>query len=153
VRPPRFDGLAGFARPTGSPLLSLRFRSTRTEENPVLDIQFDAASSGPDFAISASREVVGTEQGGHADFSVFVDPLSGFGSAVSLSILGLPSGVAVNFPHSMTPGATSVGVTVARWVPAGSYSLIVTGRGTGGPTFCRSISGGVESAHAGGPSG
>jgi hypothetical protein len=100
------------------------------ELHPVLDIQFDQPTSGPDFAISASEEVVSPDKGGHADFSVLVDALSGFGSTVSLSILGLPVGATVSLPGSVNPGViTPIDVAVDSSVPPGSYSFVVTGAG------------------------
>ena len=98
------------------------------ELHPVLDIQFDQPTSGPDFAISASEEMVGPDQGGHADFSVLVDARSGFESTVALSIFGLPFGATANLLGSVNSGVvTPIDVAVDSSVPPGSYSFIVTG--------------------------
>lgn len=97
------------------------------ELHPVLDIQFDQPTGGPDFGISASTETTGTNQNGHAGFSVLVNALSGFDSTVSLSINGLPLGVTPSIPDSVSPGGlTPVDLTVDRSLPVGSYSFIVT---------------------------
>jgi hypothetical protein len=97
------------------------------ELHPVLNIQFDQAASGPDFAISASEEVAAPDQDSHAHFSVLVDGRSGFGSAVSLSLRGLPAGVTTSLPGPVQLGVmTPIDVRVDSSVLPGGYSFVVT---------------------------
>ena len=58
----------------------------------------------------------------------------GFSGAVSLSLLGAPTGVSGNFnPSSTTLDASTLTLNVAAGVPNGTYALTV--RGTSGSTF------------------
>ena len=87
----------------------------------------------PDFTISTSTPSQTVLQGQMVSYSVNVAALNGFNSQVSLSVSGLPSGANVVFsdPAGTPDFASTLTVTLPGNVPAGSYTLTVTGSGGG----------------------
>ena len=83
----------------------------------------------PDFTISASPSSTNTPSGGTASYTATVDPVSGFGGDVALSVSGLPADATVSFnPSTVTGGlgSSQLTVTTAGTTPSGSYPLTIT---------------------------
>ncbi len=89
-----------------------------------------------DFGISVSPQVVNVQAGGSGAATVTITSINGFSGPVTLSSSGQPSGVSVNFSPSApapSPGGSadsSVSLSVANFVQAGSYPLTITGSGS-----------------------
>jgi kumamolisin len=81
------------------------------------------------FSLSASPASVSIAQGGSGSSTVTSTVSGTFDSAVSLTASGEPSGVTIGFsPSSITgTGTSSMSITVASSVAAGTYSITVTG--------------------------
>ncbi|MEM7480391.1 MAG: choice-of-anchor D domain-containing protein [Acidobacteriota bacterium] len=86
-----------------------------------------------DFTLNVSPSSRTVEQGGAATYTVAVDPVNGFDSAVALSLSGLPAGSGHTFtPVNVQPGNTStLRVTTTGSTPLGARTLTVTGTGGG----------------------
>jgi subtilase family serine protease len=86
---------------------------------------------------------VTAQQGGTSTSTVIITAPVGFGSAVSLTATGQPTGVTVSFsPATIAApgsGTSTMSVTVPSSMAAGAYSLIVTGTG-GGMTESTTVS-------------
>ncbi len=87
----------------------------------------------PDYSLSASPNSQTIVQGGSAGYTINVAPTGGFAAAVTLSVSGLPSGATGTFSVNPVTGSSSstLSITTSSGVPAGSYSLTITGVGGG----------------------
>jgi subtilase family serine protease len=101
------------------------------------------SSSTPSFSIFASPGSVSILQGQGGSSTISTTVSGGFNSAIALSASGQPSGVTVAFnPTSIAApgsGSSTMSITVASTVAAGTYSITVTGNG-GGITQTTSVS-------------
>ncbi|HMD83796.1 MAG TPA: protease pro-enzyme activation domain-containing protein, partial [Terriglobia bacterium] len=88
-----------------------------------------AASSSPNFTISASPSSQSVAPGGNTSYTVTIGALNGYTGTVNLSANGLPAGASASFaPASVTSSGTStMSVTVGSATAPGSYSLTITG--------------------------
>ena len=88
----------------------------------------------PDFSLSItpSSNTVG-RNGGSAAYTVMINPIGGFSSAVTFSVSGLPSGTtgSPNPTSSMT--STVLALNVGSSTKKGTYTFTVTGVGGSGP--------------------
>jgi hypothetical protein len=85
--------------------------------------------ASPDFALTLSTSNVTITGGGKASISVTVDAESGFNSAVTFSLAGLPSGITIS-PSDLQsgPGAPlTITFSATTSAAAGSVSAILTG--------------------------
>ncbi len=103
-------------------------QASQTTQTPTL-----TQSVAPDFMIDVNPASQTATQGQTVSYSVNVASLNGFNSQVSLSVSGLPSGANGIFSNpSGTPNFTSpLTITLPGNVTAGSYTLTVTGSGSG----------------------
>ena len=89
-----------------------------------------------DFGISVSPQVVTVQAGSSGSATVTITSINGFSGPVTLSSSDQPSGVSVSFTPSApapSPGGSadsSVSLSVANFVQAGSYPLTLTGSGS-----------------------
>ncbi len=85
------------------------------------------------FSLSASPTSLSILQGGSGSSTITSTVTGGFGSAVSLTASGAPSGVTVSFsPSSITGnGSSTMSVTVGSNATTGTYTITVTGTGGG----------------------
>lgn len=84
----------------------------------------------PGFSLSASPSSVSIQQGNSGSTTITSTVTGGFNSSVSLSASGQPSGVTVSFnPGSFSSGSGSstMNITVASTVAAGTYPITVSG--------------------------
>jgi len=91
-----------------------------------------SALTGPPvagYSLSASPSSVTVQQGNAGSSTITSTVTGGFNSAVTLSASGQPSGVTVSFnPASITgTGSSTMNITVASTVAAGTYPITVTG--------------------------
>lgn len=85
------------------------------------------------FGLSAASTVIKVQPGSSVNLAISIDRSGGFSDAVSLSLLGAPSGVSGSFNPASTPlNSSTLTLSVASSVPNGVYSLTV--RGTSGST-------------------
>jgi len=130
-----YDLVTGWGSPTPSLISALAGTSTVT----------------PAFNISASPVSIIQGHSGAATITTTVS--GGFSSAIALSASGQPAGVTLSFsPASIAApgsGTSSLSVTVASSVAAGTYSIVVTGSGDG-ITHTATVSLTVTAAASGG---
>ena len=90
---------------------------------------FSAGPPTPDFSLSASAQsgTVTSGTGGPANYTVTVNDLNGFTDAVSLGTGALPAGVSAGFSPSSTASSSTLTLTVANTVAAGTYTIPITG--------------------------
>lgn len=90
---------------------------------------FKAASSSPNFSVTASPSSQSAAPGTNAVYSITVTPSGGFTGGVSLSATGLPTGASATFnPNSITTsGSSTLTVTTTGSTTPASYSLTITG--------------------------
>jgi hypothetical protein len=82
----------------------------------------------PDFTLSLSPASQTVVAGGATSYAVNASRVGGFAGAITLSVSGLPGGVAGSFSPNPASGATStLSVTTGSATPVGSYSLTITG--------------------------
>ncbi len=81
----------------------------------------------PDFSLSATPATQGVLQGASANYSVTINPTSGFSNAVTLSVSGLPNGATGTFTPNPATGSSTLAVTTGGATPVGSYPLTITG--------------------------
>jgi serine protease AprX len=86
---------------------------------------------GVDFSLSASPSSQTLTQGQSTSYGIAVVPTGGFGSPVSLSAAGLPSGAGATFSPNPATSSSTMSVTTAPSTPAGTYSLTITGSSGG----------------------
>ncbi|HUJ26980.1 MAG TPA: hypothetical protein VLW85_13230 [Myxococcales bacterium] len=104
----------------------------------------------PDFTVSANPAAIAVSQGGSGGSSrITVAPANGFGSSVSLSVSGVPSGATASFDSATIAGGSgSALLTVAAQTAApGTSTLTVTASG-GGLSHATAISLTVSAAAA-----
>ena len=86
----------------------------------------------PDYSLSASPGSQTIVQGGSTSYTIYVTPIGGFASAVTLTVSGLPSGATGSFsPNPVTGTSSTLSLTTSAGVPIGTYSLTVSGTGGG----------------------
>jgi subtilase family serine protease len=109
-----YDLATGWGSPNGSALLNALAGSVSTQ---------------PGFTLSASPGAVSILQGNAGSSTITSSVTGGFDSAIALTASGEPSGVTVDFsPTSITgAGSSSMSITVASTVAAGTYTITVTG--------------------------
>jgi kumamolisin len=83
----------------------------------------------PGFSLSASPNSVSVVQGNSGTSTITSTVTGGFGSAVTLTASGQPTGVTVGFsPNSITgTGTSTMSMTVGSSTAPGTYSITVTG--------------------------
>ncbi|HEX6488683.1 MAG TPA: hypothetical protein VF137_07405 [Candidatus Dormibacteraeota bacterium] len=84
-----------------------------------------------DFSIAAVPSSQTVAAGSSTSYTVSTSVTSGSAQSVSLSAGGLPSGVSATYnPASVTAGgSTTLTITAGAGVPAGTYTLTITGTG------------------------
>jgi len=109
-----FDLATGWGSPNGSGLINALAGSVSTQ---------------PGFTLSASPGAVSILQGNAGSSTITSSVTGGFNSAISLTASGQPSGVTVSFsPASITgAGSSTMSISVASTVAAGTYPITVTG--------------------------
>jgi len=82
-----------------------------------------------DFSISASPSSQTVVAGNGTSYTASLGSVNGFGSAVNLSVSGLPTGATGTFsPTSVTPvGSSTLTVNTTGTTAAGTYTLTITG--------------------------
>lgn len=86
------------------------------------------------FSLSTANTILTAQPGGGVSVPITISRSGGFSGAVSLSLLGAPSGVTGSFEQaSTTLNASTLTLNVAASVPNGTYALTV--RGTSGSAF------------------
>jgi beta-lactamase superfamily II metal-dependent hydrolase len=94
----------------------------------------------PDFTLSTSPTSQTVTAGNSTSYTVSVNRLNGFSSAVTLSASGLPTGVTASFSTNPTTGnSTTLTTAVAASTTPGTYNFTITGTG-GSPSLTRSVS-------------
>jgi len=83
----------------------------------------------PDFTLAVTPTAASVAQGGSTSVSASVAPQDGFSGTVQLSVGGLPAGATASFSSSTVNGSgnPSITITTSKSVPAGQYSLTVSG--------------------------
>lgn len=85
------------------------------------------------FSLSAANTALNAQPGSSVNLPISIARSGGFSGAVSLSLLGAPSGVSGSFnPASTSLDSSTLTLSVAPGVPNGVYALTV--RGTSGST-------------------
>ncbi|MFH0849301.1 MAG: hypothetical protein V1857_07345 [archaeon] len=86
-----------------------------------------------DFMIMAAPTSAVIEQGDQSTHVIAINAIMGFGSAVELTITGLPSGASGDFnPRTLVPGASStLTIRIPRTTLVGSYTVTVIAIGGG----------------------
>ena len=89
----------------------------------------------PNFTISASPASLSIQQGNQGTSTITTNISGGFGSAITLSASGMPSGATVSFNPNPIPapgsGSSTMTITVGSSTPVGTYPITVTGSGGG----------------------
>jgi uncharacterized membrane protein len=83
--------------------------------------------SVPDFSLSATPPTQTILVGGTGNYSLAIAPISGFTSAVTLSVIGLPTGATGSFAPNPATGSSTLTVTTTASTPVGTYPLTITG--------------------------
>jgi hypothetical protein len=91
--------------------------------------RFPDCSATPDFSLTAAPTTVNACAGDDATYSVTLDALRGFNSAVTLDATGLPAGATAFFaPNPATPpGSSTLTVGNTAGAVAGTYNITVAG--------------------------
>lgn len=85
------------------------------------------AASAPDYSLSASPSSHTVVQGVRTGYTVTITRSGGFTGSVTLSVSGLPSGVAATFsPNNTTGTSSTMSVTTSARTRTGSYNLTIT---------------------------
>lgn len=110
------------------------------------------AAATPAFTLTASPTAVSVAQGGSGTSTITAAVSGGFGSAIALSVSGVPTGITASFsPASIAApgsGTSTLTLAVSSTAAAGSYTITVTGTG-GGITQTATVSLTVSAAAAG----
>ncbi len=86
----------------------------------------------PNFAVSAAPASQSVVQGTNTSYTVNVIPAGGFGSTVTLSISGVPSGASAIFSSNTVAGGGAPTLSVTTGTAAlGTYTLTISGSGGG----------------------
>jgi subtilase family serine protease len=109
-----YDLATGWGSPNGSGLINALAGS---------------ASTQPGYTLSAAPGAVSILQGNSGSSTITSTVTGGFDSAIALTASGEPTGVTVTFsPTSITgAGSSTMSITVASTVAAGTYPITVTG--------------------------
>ncbi len=101
---------------------------------PALSGTNTAPAPTPTFAIAATPASQSVAAGGTANYTVNVTPSGGYSGVVDFSVSGLPAGATASFiPATVTAsGSTTLAIATASTTPAGSYTVTVTARDSGG---------------------
>lgn len=85
----------------------------------------------PDFTLTVAATSGQVKQGEAISFTVTLDPLHGWNSAVTLNVERLPQGTSVTFKPDtlLLPGESQVVLTTTGATEAGTYSLFVSAQG------------------------
>jgi len=81
----------------------------------------------PNFALSASPNTLTIAQGAAGVSTITVTPQNGFSSSVSLSALGLPSGVTASFNPGSTASSSTLTLTASGTAITGKATVTITG--------------------------
>src|SRR5690348_11835094 len=86
-----------------------------------------------DFSISVSPASQMVVAGTSTNYTVAINPISGFTGTVNLSVSGLPAGARASFnpPAVSTSGSSTLSVKTSLTTPLGNYSLTITGTSSG----------------------
>ncbi len=91
-----------------------------------------ASSVNPDFSLSASPGSVTITQGGPSGgTTITVTPINGFGSSVSLSTAGVPSGVTATFGTNPTNSTSTLTFAASNGATTGTVTVTITGTSDG----------------------
>jgi hypothetical protein len=71
--------------------------------------------------------------GGTPVYTVTINPINGFNSAVTFSVTGLPAGATGSFNPNPSTTSTALTLTVGSSTKKGTYTFTVTGTGGSGP--------------------
>ena len=86
--------------------------------------------TAPTFSLSVTNDNVNAPQGTTGAFTIAINRVNGFSSAISFQVSGAPAGSTATFvPATVTGSSTSLQVATVPSTPTGSYSLTVTGTG------------------------
>ena len=108
---PGFDLATGWGTPAGQPLIN----------------DLTAMPSAPSFALSAAPTAVSVADGSGTSASIQITLHNGFSGSVTLSVLGLPSGVTATFGAIASNGASQLNLNAAGGAAPGSYAISVHG--------------------------
>lgn len=97
------------------------------------DVKVAPPPVAPDFEISVSPDYQMVTRGQSVSYTVIVQSSSGFSSAVSLALDGLPPGTSFTFdsPSVVPNGTSTLTVTTSSSTPFGIYTLNITGTSEG----------------------
>jgi len=86
-----------------------------------------------DFSISVSLASQMVVAGTSTNYTVAINPISGFTGTVNLSVSGLPAGATASFnpPAVSTSGSSTLSIKTSLSTPLGNYSLTITGMSSG----------------------
>jgi len=86
-----------------------------------------------DFSISVSPASQMVVAGTSTNYTVAINPISGFTGTVNLSVSGLPAGATASFnpPAVSTSGSSTLSIKTSLSTPFGNYSLTITGMSSG----------------------
>jgi hypothetical protein len=94
----------------------------------------------PDFSISASPSSVALTQGGSNTSTITLTSLNGYATPVSLSSTCPASATCLLSALSVTPtGSSALSINTSANTPAGTYSIIVTGKDVNGLTHSATV--------------
>jgi uncharacterized membrane protein/uncharacterized protein YdeI (BOF family) len=112
---------------------SLNLVGTSGALTRIVPLTLLVSAPQPAFSLAATPASQTATPGGSVAYTASVTPQNGFSSAVSLSVSGLPAGVAATFnPASVTgSGSSTMTVTIGASGPTGSYTLTITAAGGG----------------------
>lgn len=123
---------------------------TAQAEGKIRQTQFELVLF-TDVAITLSPSTVAAQPGASGLSTITVTPAVGFSANMTLAVAGLPTGItAVLSTPTLASGVSSLSLSVAATVPAGTYPFTVTGTG-GGVT--RTTAGTLSVAGGGAASG
>jgi subtilase family serine protease len=115
-------GSNGFAATTGFDLAT----GWGTPVGQSLINDLTKTASAPSFGLSAAPTALSVQDGSSTSSSIQITPHNGFSGAVTLSVLGLPTGVTGTFvPVSAT--VSQLTLTASSGAAAGSYTISVHG--------------------------
>ena len=108
-----YDLVTGWGSPNGSSLI-----------NALVGV-----STSPNFSLAASPTSVSVAQGSYGTSTITSTIVNGFGSAITLTASGQPTGVTAVFnPTSITgAGSSTLTLTVSSTAATGTYTITVTG--------------------------
>jgi uncharacterized membrane protein len=108
---PGFDLATGWGTPAGQPLIN----------------DLTATAGTPSFGLSAAPTAVSVADGSGASAAIQVTRRNGFAGSVTLSVSGLPRGVAGTFGAIGSTGASQLSLTASGGAAPGSYAIAVNG--------------------------